>query len=306
MSARHPGAPAPRLSLVVIAYEMGRELPRTLLSLAPPYQRDCSRGDYEVIVVDNGSRRPVTAQSMAPLDLDLAITGMPAPTPSPVPALNHGLHLARGDLIGVWIDGARLASPGLLRAAMAAAGLHPRPVVVTANYHLGPARQPLSCQEGYDQQAEDRLLNAIGWPTDGYRLYDIAVPADREGERGAMRESNAIFMPRALWAELGGYDPRFTSAGGGACNPDLLVRACALPGTQLIRILGEATFHQYHGGATSGDPQGLEMVMKRYAREYYQIRNQPLRRIRDPGWLVDGFGRRIEPSAPPLEMDQPR
>ena len=38
---------------------MRRELPRTLASLSPEYQRDIDPADYEVIVVDNGSAEPV-------------------------------------------------------------------------------------------------------------------------------------------------------------------------------------------------------------------------------------------------------
>ena len=49
---------APLVSLVVISHNMARELPRTLLSLVPPYQRDCRGDAIEVIVVDNGSGVP--------------------------------------------------------------------------------------------------------------------------------------------------------------------------------------------------------------------------------------------------------
>ena len=49
----------PTVSVVVVTYDMARELPRTLQSLAVPYQRDIGADDYEVIVVDNGSPEPV-------------------------------------------------------------------------------------------------------------------------------------------------------------------------------------------------------------------------------------------------------
>ena len=44
----------PTLSVVVVAYDMARELPRTLASLAPAYQRGIERADYEVIVSASG------------------------------------------------------------------------------------------------------------------------------------------------------------------------------------------------------------------------------------------------------------
>ena len=68
-----------------------------------------------------------------------------------------------------------------------------------------------------------------------------------------MGESNALFMPKAMWQELGGLDEQFVLPGGGLSNHDLYRRACELDGAQLVVLLGEGTFHQIHGGAaTSG------------------------------------------------------
>src|SRR5581483_12232273 len=100
----------PRLSVVVISYNMARELPRTVRSLSPPLQRDIDADDYEIIVVDNGSTQNFDAEQLQRLGVNVSTHRMLHPTPSPVPAINHGLALARGNLIGVWIDGARMAS----------------------------------------------------------------------------------------------------------------------------------------------------------------------------------------------------
>jgi hypothetical protein len=66
-----------------------------------------------------------------------------------------------------------------------------------------------------------------------------------------MGESSALFMPAALWRELGGLDERFELPGGGLVNHDLYRRACGLPGARLVVLLGEGTFHQVHGGAAT-------------------------------------------------------
>ena len=46
------------LSVIVVGFEMARELPRTIRSLSPACQRDIDQADYEILVVDNGSAIP--------------------------------------------------------------------------------------------------------------------------------------------------------------------------------------------------------------------------------------------------------
>ncbi|MCB4768483.1 glycosyltransferase [Ancylobacter sp. Lp-2] len=288
----------PAVSVVLVSYEMQRELPRTLRSLASPYQAGLCRDEVEIIVVDNGSSPPPGDADVASLDADIRLLRQPQPTASPVPAINAGLAAARADLVGVWIDGARLASPGLLAACLAASRLHPRPVIATLNYQLGPALQFDSVSHGYDRAAEDKLLDGIGWPQDGYRLFDVATSELRAGPEGPMLESNALFLPRTLWDELGGYDGAFVEPGGGVVNPDTYLRACALPDVQQIRILGEGTFHQIHGGISTSTPQSAMDVLREGSRLYLQRRGRPLRTTRDPGWLFDARRKAVVNAAP--------
>jgi hypothetical protein len=239
-----------KLSVVVIAYNMARELPRTLLSLSPEMQLGIGSGDYEIIIVDNGSDPP------AAIDVPWAGTRLVRiddATPSPAAAVNRGLSIATGDLIGVLIDGARLASPGLLSGAIRASSLHRRPVIGSLGFHLGREVQMKSVRAGYTEREEDRLLATSGWEHDGYRLFEISVFAGSSagGWFAPIAESNALFMPPALWDELKGYEERFVSPGGGLVNLDTYARACALPDSQLMLLLGEGTFHQVHGGAST-------------------------------------------------------
>jgi len=266
--------PSPRLSVIIVAYNMARELPRTIRSLAPPMQSGVQESDYELIVVDNGSSAPFDAEACCRWFPRLRVERVAAPSPSPVAAVNLGLTRAAADLIGVWIDGARLASPGLLAGALAAAKLHPRPVTGTLGFHLGPRLQWESITEGYNQDREDALLASVDWTADGYRLFDISCFAGSSfgGWFRPIAESNALFLTRAHWDELAGYDPSFQMPGGGLANLDAWRRACTAPDTQVILLLGEGTFHQIHGGAATNAPQPLYPV---FDEEYRRIRGAP-------------------------------
>jgi len=275
----------PEISLVLVSHAMSAQLRRTLLSLSPAYQRNCPPGRCEAIVVDNGSPEPPTAELLQIQGLPVELHLWPDAPRSPVPAVNFGLSRARAPVVAVWIDAARLASPGLIDACLRACRLHEQPVVATYNYHLGHKPQYHSVHEGYDATAEAALLAGIDWPREGYRLFEIAVPEIGQGWPGPMLESNALCMPRAMWQALGGYEARFTSAGGGAANPDVFSRACGLPGAQLIKVAGEGTFHQFHGGIATNALR--HDVYRAIALEYMKIRKRPLAPVRLPGWQFD-------------------
>lgn len=266
----------PELSLIVVSHEMTRELPRTLYSLSPGYQKGIAATEYEVIVIDNGSRIPPRAEDFADLGLNLRIHSFADPSPSPVRAINHGLSLAKAPLVGVNIDGARMASPGLLDACRRAARVDPEAVVTTLSYQLGPGPQWITMQQGYDAAWEDRLLDGIDWQKHGYRLFDIAPFAENivRGWFGPLNESNLLFMHRGLWQDLGGFDPAFESPGGGAANADLLWRALEAPGTRQVVVLGEGVFHQIHGGTHTNAGSASIEIHKQAAKEYYRLRGR--------------------------------
>jgi hypothetical protein len=47
----------PKVSVVVVCYEMAAQIRNTLRSLRPPYQRNITTSDYENILIDNGSAK---------------------------------------------------------------------------------------------------------------------------------------------------------------------------------------------------------------------------------------------------------
>lgn len=274
----------PKVSVVVVTYNMARELPRTIQSLSPSMQRNIAADDYEVIVVDNGSRSLVDIDACRQWGANIVFHRMEPASVSPCAALNRGLQLAQGEIVGAMVDGARMASPGLLWTTMAARRLHDRPIISTLGFHLGPKVQMQSVREGYDQGIEDRLLDGAGWQADGYRLFDISVLAGSSaaGWFSPIAESNALFLPRSVWQELGGCDEQFVSAGGGLANLDLYRRACGLTNSQLVVLLGEGTFHQVHGGIATN---ALTSPWPAFHAEYVRLRQQPFAAPTAPAWL---------------------
>lgn len=239
--------PTPKISIVVISYNMQRELPKTLLTLRAPYQQGISNDDIEIIVVDNGSKAPPNIPSGF---TNVKFVTCTQSSHSPAKAVNEGLALCSAGLIGLMVDGARLVSPRLLSYALMANKLSANAVIATTAYHLGSEVQMQSTLEGYNQKAEDALLDSVPWQENGYELFNISVLAGSscDGWFKPIAESNALFFGRNIWDVLEGVDEGFKTLGGGLVNLDLFVRACELQETTLITLLGEGTFHQVHGG----------------------------------------------------------
>jgi glycosyltransferase involved in cell wall biosynthesis len=264
-----------KLSVVVCVYNMRREAPRTLRSLQASYQRRIDARDYEVIVVENGSTDPLDAAEVRALGDNFSYHFIRDASPSPAAAINFAIARARGEVIAVMIDGARICTPGLLANALRAVAMHERAIVATLGFYLGHAYQRFAMLHGYDRKAEDALLDSIGWPADGYRLFEIGVLDESSHVFVALAESNALFLRRELWAELGGFDERFDQPGGGLVNLDTFYRACELPETELIIQLGEGTFHQLHGGvATNTVMEEFEPKLAEWKAHYRALRGR--------------------------------
>jgi hypothetical protein len=159
-----------------------------------------------------------------------------------------------------------------------------------------------SVKLGYDQEAEDALLAHSGWDADGYQLFSISVFAGSSagGWFELPAESNALFLRAEHWRALGGWDERFVTSGGGLANLDMWSRGCADPDGELIMLLGEATFHQVHGGIATNN---LSAPEQSFHDEYVRIHARPYARpTRDALY----FGRVPQTAASSLKLSLAR
>ena len=270
--------PAPRLSVVLVVYRMPDQAARTLQSLATTCQQGVSESDYEIIVVENHSDRLLGEATATSIGGNVRYLHRHETRRSPVFAVNAGAATARGSHIAVMIDGARMLTPGVLRLSLDAFRMHPHAAVAVPGYHLGQKLQQHAVNEGYDEQADAALLASIDWPRDGYRLHDIAVLSGscRDGFLLPVGESNFLACSRERWQALGGMDERYDDYGGGYANLDLYKRLLERPDTPLFMLYGEGTFHQFHGGVTTGARAGeLERIAQLIADQDERLHGKP-------------------------------
>jgi hypothetical protein len=267
----------PQLSVVVVAYNNPRELRRTLYSLCADHQRRLDPDDWEVVVVDNGSTIPIEPEWVAGFAGNFRLLRIDNASPSPAEAINCGLVEARGDVIGVMIDGSRIATPGLLHFALHGTRLHDTAIVATLGWYIGCDFQAHSPHPETERAREDALLASIAWPDDGYRLFEIGTMDESsvDGWFAPIAESNALFARREYWEAIGGVDERFDLPGGGLLNLDTFARLMELPQAELVVLLGEATFHQWHGGvSTNATVEGQARNFADWAAHFEQVRGR--------------------------------
>lgn len=267
-----------KLSFILIVYKMPDQAEKTLHSLSAAYQQGVTEQDYEVIVVENESSDVLGEERACQYGNNVRYFLRQETLSTPVPAINFGASEASGSHICIMIDGARMVTPGVVSYMRAAASLCESPVISVPGYHLGPKVQQQSMLEGYDRAEEKRLLDSVQWPEDGYRLFEIGClsGSSAAGFFKPVGESNCICVTRELYQQAGGFDEQFTETGGGQVNLDFYKRCAELEETTLVTLLGEGSFHQFHGGITTGTKgDERKQAMIDHFAQYAALRGGP-------------------------------
>jgi glycosyltransferase involved in cell wall biosynthesis len=268
------------LSIVINFYNNRREAMNSLYALTRAYQRDAGEIEFEVIAIDHGSTQALDEAAVRAFGPEFQYRYVKTDAVSPAVAINAACRDARGDKLIVIIDGAHILSPGIYARSHQALRQFSAPFVASVSFHLGPKQQNESVNEGYNQTIEDGLLARCGWKQNGYRLYTIAGSFADPGMGwfGCAFEAGCFAMRKEDYFALGGFDERFVARGGGLVALDFFQRAVARPHGDYVMLLGEGSFHQFHGGVASNAPKAAH-PWAQFNAEYTRIRGKPFARV---------------------------
>ncbi len=264
----------PKLSIILIVYDMPRQALNTLTSLAVPYQRNISSDDYEIVIVENSSGNNLDPQAVAAAAPNSRYFLRDEPSVSPVHAINFAFEQCRGEMIGLMIDGARMVTPRVLEYVLQAQGICPNALIAVPGYNLGPVEHQLAADYNYSEAKERNLLQQCNWQHNGYRLFDISSigGANPTGYIDPLLESNCVFASRDCFAKIGYADTQFTYPGGGSLNLHMFRSLGMLPETNYYFVLaGEGSFHQLHGGVTTQPAEDREATLRLFAKQLNKL-----------------------------------
>lgn len=276
--------PSKMLSVVVSFHNMKREAERTLFSLTAAYQQGVDGAAYEVIAIDNGSTEALDERWVTAFGETFRYLYHDTISKSPCGAMNRAVRAAESELVMCIIDGARILSPRVLSYSLALSGVFEHPFVYTLGMHIGSKPQNFLVAEGYSRAREDAVLQTTDWTSNGYALFNVSCVAlsSKNGFFSRLTETNCFMMKKSDFLELGGFDERFSSPGGGLANLDFFNRIHEDAKFSPVMLLGEATFHQFHGGVATNVPIH-EHPWDAMEKEYRSLRGKPFESsFRDP------------------------
>ena len=149
---RPPVLDGPPLSVIVVSYDMTVQIQNTLQTLLPTYQQRVEASQYGVVLIDNGSPKPLPRWMLGDAE-NLEYHHVPREKASVNPgvAINWAVSHNRSPMLCIMIDGARLLTPGVLRWGIDLASLSQQTIVEVRSCH----------QSDFARLGEDRLRELL-------------------------------------------------------------------------------------------------------------------------------------------------
>jgi hypothetical protein len=272
-------AVSPRLSVLMLVHESSRQAENSLSSVLAPYQEETD-GGVELVVVETASR-DVLGETRARAHGDgIRYFGMDVGS-TRIDAMTVGLGECRGELVGLFMDGAHILSPRAIDTATRAANLCERPLIVIPEYRFDEASVPGS------HRSDDELawLERVNWKKDSHQLFDAARlgPANPTGFLGPLLGAAGLFAKREQFATLSTPSPLLDVPGGYALRLSIYTQLARVPGTRLIVLAGEGAFRQHHAELDAAgcrhaeeSPQNLLVSAVLPIQNYSPVFREPL------------------------------
>ncbi|WP_088655204.1 glycosyltransferase family 2 protein [Geofilum rhodophaeum] len=231
----------PKLTLITISYQACRQLEATIRSVAA---QDCAELEY--IVVDGGSDDG-TVQMLAQYN-HVVHAYVSEPDQGIYDALNKGLKMARGSLLGFLHAGDRFAHEQVLSRVLSSHETAPWDLLY-GDLQYVTSHEPL------------RVL----------RLWKSGVFKTKSLRHGWMPPHPSVYFTRDLLEQIGNFDTSFRIA----ADYDWLLRALSVKDLR-VNHLPEVMVNMQAGGVSNGSLRGL---LQKSLEDY-----RALRKNRVGGW----------------------
>ena len=274
-----------KLSVIVIVNQMAEQALDTIYSLSPHYQQEVTEQDYEIVVVEIPSDRPLDENRLYKTGSNIRYYLQDKKSESVVFAITEGIKLAHSKFVSVITDGAMLITPGVVRATLDAIRLNRNAVVAVPAYNIDIDARKNPIRSSYMQGTKKDPLKSIHWKNDGYRLFDIGFLSGsrREGSHFLnITESSFLTLPKSLFKTIGVYDEDSNLEDRGYTNLDIFKRACEQENTPIYLALFEGSFSRYHDhdpiGGGGGSDKNLLSKLARKVNDIQRGKSSPASR----------------------------
>jgi len=264
------------LSIIIIFHNNKREAIRSLYALSKKYQRNIEELQYEVLCIDSNSSEPLEPNEFKDLGTEFIFHQLTTDNPSPTDALQFGIDNSKSENLCFMIDGAHIITPNVINYFKKISSIDKNYFIYTHPYHLGEYYQNDNMiKYNYNQATEDILLSKFDWKENGYTLFEASnYKQSNEIFISNIFESNCFFISKNHLNVIGGINKKFKTKGGGFVNLDIFKRAVENTLTQTTALIGEGSFHQFHGGTSTNSDRKSDL-QKTFRKEYFKNTGKP-------------------------------